>query len=38
MMQVSEYIQIILKGIILLIAVIYDSVQKMQKKKVIVAE
>lgn len=38
MMQVSEYIQIILKGAILLIAVIYDSVQKMQKKKVIVAE
>lgn len=38
MMQVSEYVQIVLKGLILLIAVIYDSVQKMQKKKVIIAE
>lgn len=38
MMQVSEYIQIILKGIILLLAVIYDMVQKSQKKKVVIVE
>ena len=38
MMQVSEYIQIILKGAILLLAVIYDCYQKIQKKKVVVAE
>ncbi|MDO4313979.1 MAG: ABC transporter permease [Eubacteriales bacterium] len=37
MMQVSEYIQIILKGIILLLAVIYDMVQKNQKKKVAIS-
>lgn len=35
MMQVSEYIQIILKGIVLLLAVIYDCMQKSQKKKVV---
>lgn len=38
MLQVSEYIQIILKGVILLLAVIYDCVQKSQKKKVVIAE
>ena len=38
MMQVSEYIQTILKGVILLLAVIYDCYQKIQKKKVVVVD
>lgn len=38
MMQVSEYIQIILKGIILLFAVIIDMVQKSRRKKVVVSQ
>lgn len=38
MMQVSEYIQVILKGLILLLAVMYDCIQKKQRKKVVVTE
>ena len=37
MLQVSEYIQIILKGIILMLAVIYDMMQRKRKKKVVIA-
>lgn len=37
MLQVSEYIQIILKGIILLLAVVYDMMQRKRKKKVVIA-
>jgi len=33
MMQVSEYIQVILKGLVLLLAVMYDSMQKNKKTK-----
>lgn len=38
MMQVSEYIQVILKGLILLLAVMYDCMQKQRRKKVVVSE
>lgn len=36
-MQVTEYVQLVLKGLILLLAVIYDCVQKNNKKKVTVS-
>lgn len=38
MLQVSEYVQIIVKGIILLLAVIYDMIQKNNRKKTVVVE
>jgi len=37
-LQISEYVQVILKGLILLLAVIYDCVQKQRQSKMVVVE